>query len=692
MIKIPARPDGNWSIQYGNEKLPDLVSTRNLTFDKQGYIRLSKPTVSYYSSADDADFQLPLAQAQLFPGAYFVLTRDAVFQLDFFSDGSSSFTGGRIRVAQDGTTNTPIGGTTGGDYSDAVFFEDDWCVVNSGDGDIYKHPLGSYGNSWTIETGVSSFLTISRFSACQFLNQNNLAIGNDDQVDRINTSYTQPSPAETVIPRDFVVTGVAYNNGFVGFTTYHQNNQRGAFWAWDGNTAESNYVLELTSNGCYCPAPYKGGFVFIDSNGILHYWVPNQTQILAALPMAYSSGVLMAGSSGPVNHAIVTDGEKIHINLDSSNSAVDEDSRYFRADQPGGIWTYDPAVGFYHRHGVTATKATAEAIATTAVDTTDDEITVTAAPETGTPTRYSDGSGTSLAGLTNRGLYYAIKVDATTIKLAETYNDAIAGTEIDLTGTGNDDQTLQFYPKRDFGQSLNYSPAGLLYYEPEKNTSNQEYYYQNFFFGAYCCQNTFTPVFAGGYALEDTENRGYFITSKFMSAQLQEDWQKIFIKHKNLSTELDKIVVKYRTTDIEPIVSIISSTAGNLTWTDSNTYTTTDTQYANVEVGDEVEFVEGTGSGYLAHITSISEDAGTYTVRIDETIKNLTASDTGTAIVSRWNKLTTLDNGIISNDDGFSEITVGVKSKQIQFKVELRGEDIEVEEILIAHQLHKPVA
>jgi len=679
MIKLPARQDGNWTVQFANDKLPDLVATRNLTFDKEGYLRLSKPTVSYYSSADDADFLLPLAQAQVFSGAYFVLTRDAVFELDFFSDGASSFTGGRIRVAQDTSTDTPLGDTISSRYSDATFFNDDWCVINTGDGDLYKHPLGSYSNSWSIETGVSSFVTISRFSACNFLNQNNLAIGNDNDVDLLNTSYTQPSPAETVIPSDFVVTGVAYNNGFVGFTTYHEDGFRGAFWVWDGNTAEANYTIELTANGCYCPAPYGNGFVFIDSNGVLHYWTPNQTQILAALPMYYSSAVLMAGSSGPVNHAIVTEGELIHINLDSSNSAVDENYRYFRADQPGGIWTYDPAVGLYHRHAVTATKITAEAIATTSVDTTDDEITVTAAPETGTPTRYSRGgsSGTVLEGLENRGLYYAIKVDATTIKLASTYQDAVDGNEIDLTGTGNNNQTLQFYPKRDFGQSLNYGPAGMLFNETEKNE--------------YCCQNTLTPVYAGGYVLEDSENRGHFITSKFMSAELQEDWQKVYIKHSPLVSDLDKINVKYRITNNNPIVSINSTTAGNVTWTDSDTFTTTDTQWANVQVGDEVEFVEGTGSGYLAHITSITEDAGTYTVNIDETIKNLTASDTGTAVVSRWKKLTTLDNGIISNDDGFSEIAVGVKSKQIQFKIELRGEDVEIEEILVAHQLHKPV-
>jgi hypothetical protein len=135
-----------------------------------------------------------------------------------------------------------------------------------------------------------------------------------------------------------------------------------------------------------------------------------------------------------------------------------------------------------------------------------------------------------------------------------------------------------------------------------------------------------------------------------------------------------------------------STTDGIITWVDSDTFTTTDTQWANVLAGDEVEVIQGAGSGYLFHVSSITVNAGTYTVNLDESVKNVSASDVGRAIVSRWKKLTTLSNGTITNEDGYSEVTLGIKSKSIQFKIELRGEDVEIEEILIAHQLHKPVA
>lgn len=70
----------------------------------------------------------------------------------------------------------------------------------------------------------------------------------------------------------------------------------------------------------------------------------------------------------------------------------------------------------------------------TAVDDTTEEITLTAHPfATGDRVTYSDGIGTEIGGLTDGDDYFVIKVDANTIQLAATLEDAIAGDEIDLT-------------------------------------------------------------------------------------------------------------------------------------------------------------------------------------------------------------------------------------------------------------------
>ena len=83
-------------------------------------------------------------------------------------------------------------------------------------------------------------------------------------------------------------------------------------------------------------------------------------------------------------------------------------------------------------------------IATSAVNTTDNTITITDHNfTTAAAFKYQDGSSTVLAGLSDNTTYYAIIVDDNTIKLASSSSNATAGTAINLTGTGNNAQTLE---------------------------------------------------------------------------------------------------------------------------------------------------------------------------------------------------------------------------------------------------------
>ena len=55
---------------------------------------------------------------------------------------------------------------------------------------------------------------------------------------------------------------------------------------------------------------------------------------------------------------------------------------------------------------------------------------------------YANGGGTDATGLTGGTTYFVIKVDADTFKLASSEDNANEGTEITLTGAGNDAQTI----------------------------------------------------------------------------------------------------------------------------------------------------------------------------------------------------------------------------------------------------------
>ena len=62
--------------------------------------------------------------------------------------------------------------------------------------------------------------------------------------------------------------------------------------------------------------------------------------------------------------------------------------------------------------------------------------------ETGDAVVYHDGGGTDITGLADGQVYYVVKVDDYTIKLASSYANALAGTVVVLGSTGNAAQTI----------------------------------------------------------------------------------------------------------------------------------------------------------------------------------------------------------------------------------------------------------
>lgn len=150
--------------------------------------------------------------------------------------------------------------------------------------------------------------------------------------------------------------------------------------------------------------------------------------------------------------------------------------------------------------------------------------------------------------------------------------------------------------------------------------------------------------------LDTSQDWGYLITSKQFSSSVSDNWQKVYSVYKNLLNATDKIVVKYRTEEDTPIEI-------NLTWVTTSQFTTTSDLSATLTrfgkgLKDEVQVKQGKGSGKSAHISSITESGGTYTVNLDDTFIGVT----GTAIaeVSQWVKAGEITN---SNKEQFKGLT-----------------------------------
>ena len=157
-------------------------------------------------------------------------------------------------------------------------------------------------------------------------------------------------------------------------------------------------------------------------------------------------------------------------------------------------------------------------------------------------------------------------------------------------------------------------------------------YYQNL-------TTTRSAIFIDSPAKQPTstegQKKGCFITNFLESDEIANAWDSISASFKTLATEGDSVIFKYRTTEVSPVEA-------SITWVDSTNFTVLNSavdvsQYWTENTGGEVEITLGTGGGSCSHIINAVNNAGTWTVTLDETIPNVTG--TAKARFQKWIKL-----------------------------------------------------
>ncbi len=147
--------------------------------------------------------------------------------------------------------------------------------------------------------------------------------------------------------------------------------------------------------------------------------------------------------------ALTAGGTALDITNDGndSNSFVG-DTATATATVSGGVVTgvTVTAVGSDYQSAPAVTVAAPSEVtfnAQSAVSTANDTITASSHPfNTGDSVTYADKGGTVLANLTDGGTFFIIKVDANTVKLATTLDNANDGTAIDLTAGSSENHGL----------------------------------------------------------------------------------------------------------------------------------------------------------------------------------------------------------------------------------------------------------
>ncbi len=491
-----------------------------------------------------------------------------------------------------------------------------------------------------------------------------------------------------VISLNFFITGMCYFNQNLYIATQNRYGGHAFMYVWNGLGTAANQVYEVDSNMIFSICAHENQIVCLTGSGALLGFngggfdpLPN-----GCFPSYYFDLSLSDNTNTDMyKNVMVSNGNLLYINFSNDNNNINK-----LLCQPDGLWCYDKRVGLYHRYSSTNALVEIYTVFAGSINAGTGVITVPAGTfPTGTEVVY-DGGGFDTPPLVDNTKYFTIRVDSTHVKLAYTYADAIAGNAITYGALGTS-MHLTFYPNPDYGQFYNARTTSA--YVIERPVSNTMYGTDAIWGG---------EVFIRTDATNDTEvlitaangigARGYFIIPKVFSVNVTDNQNLVTLKFSKFTSELNKIIIKYRTYD-DGLVFIntgITDNGWTGNWTSTTTFTIVGAQWADAVVGNEVEVLQGAAGGLLAHITAISEAGGTYTVTLDEAFADYQSGDESIMVFRNWIKWKTIEYGDSNAEQFFLSEQLGSDGKFIQLKVELRGVNTRIEDLLIDNQTRLP--
>jgi hypothetical protein len=185
-------------------------------------------------------------------------------------------------------------------------------------------------------------------------------------------------------------------------------------------------------------------------------------------------------------------------------------------------------------------------------------------------------------------------------------------------------------------------------------------------------------------------NVSRIVTGKIYSGEIDTYFRNILIKYNPKlnyqSDDIPKIIVKYRNEDD---YRKYNYTIEGYWLNNYQIFLNTDYLNGILEVGDEVEVLEGYGAGFSAHVSSISYSSGTTTITLNENLECPYSLTGGwlTARFSNWKRFPESSDIIVNgtSDWALIDIPQDYPKQWIQFKIEIRGY-VPIEEIQIGYQ------
>lgn len=669
MIQLPG--NNRWQNVQSSDLLGSIIKSRNLDFNEDGYVSLARKPMAIFtehagvSATGDADFQ-----------DAFAIAADDTYYYVFTSDDQFGFTFSETAIVA-ATISTSSEPTTNG-VSDAVSYNGAIAVTGTTTLDYLSSFNGANGGGTWANASDFSLSTNGPHPLCRIEHRRTLAVGDANVVYQTDAAaWTDDDTNILTLPAEYIVTSMRWrgNKLYIGTRTLGGTNAMLFIWSGSGTSAEAGYPVD--ADWIYAVVEYGSSVALLTSAGQLLRFNGGGFDVLANLPVYYTpyswtenAGATTRGKA--INRGIWSIGDVIYFTIQGEPRGLFSPGQF---KQPGGLWCYDPRVGLYHKAGTVTEPHRNIAISSLSSNT----FTMASAHQALTGDPVWAHTVSNVAALQQGYVYYAIVTGSTTLQLAVSPADAHAGRYLACSGTISGD-TLTFDTPDAFGNVSQVSPGPV--YGFTRKILSPFFASEVFFMGS-----SLDPVNAETSALNSfgmNRNVGYFITPKLYGAAITDFFQKITTAFRGINLDTDKIIIKYRTKERFGLpATTLFSTSGYITWVDGSSFTV-DTALKDIRAaqeGDEVEIVKGAGAGYCAHISDIDDSTSTWTVTLDESIPQISASDTSDIYVDNWSKLQTITNATpdaIRNAVSTSLATAAASGAWVQFKVELRGRDVSV--------------
>ena len=586
-IQIPSSETHKYVRPSSGEIFGSLWHTKNVDLvSNPGKIKLSKRAYSAFDSADDTDFDVPVAFKRTNADGtdrWWALTQANTTST---SDGllwKSTNTNPSTGWAQDAIASTPTDAV-----DNMVIFgkvtTDQLYVAR--DTDLSELQNGTWVADWWTN---ASHLNQAALTATNthyiypFLNLmlvpdgRNLHTIDDSEV--VTTNRIQ-------LPNEYQILWI-HDDGIRAYIGARQiRGGMGLVFPWDGTSERYDEPIEVFSDATMAGVALNGVMHTINNKGQLLKFNGNAFEEVAHFPIfdtvyGWENALTIANTKlvNPNGMSIVNG--RINILLSGAIEGTNQDSL---ENMPGGIWEYEPDIGLYNR--------------------------------------YSLGQYTTSS------------------------NNAWGAHSVNYVGALTETNKLQ----------------------------------GSFLAGADVWTGNATSITGIFVEQQSATNRGSFVTSQIYASDLSSFWSRLKLAFRDFENSTDRIVVKYRIKKNANFEDTPSNQRSAVTWSSTTVFTTTDTFFANVAVGDEVEVIRGDADGAIAHVLTISLSGSTYTVTLDEAIPNVANADTSDVRVQNWKKLGTISDTAINK----KLYTIGKSAPWIQFKVELRGnnETPEIDKLL----------